>query len=343
MSYAALPVLWTPRLELRHLTNQDIDALARGVGNYDVSRWLAVVPYPYTGDDAQAFIQRVQAQDKPFWGIHNAHGLIGVVSLDDELAYWVARPFWGKGYGFEAAHAAVEHWFADEAAGDLASGFFDGNDRSGKVLRALGFRPSERVTRYARSFQQDVVSNQMRLTRKDWAARLDMTIYTPRLTLRPLEKRDAAPFSLMMVPKVTRMLSRHKTGMTEAEVIADLPRRKWRGLLGFTLAIEMQGQMVGTIGIGGMPASVGYFLSPDVWGQGIMTEAMAAYLPEIFARFPVSRIHADHFDDNPASGAVLRKLGFEETGREMGKSFARVEETPLITYAVERDKLRVPV
>lgn len=343
MSYAALPVLWTPRLELRPLTDQDADALARGVGNYDVSRWLAVVPYPYDADDARRFIQRVHAQDKPFWGIHNAHGLIGVVSLDDELAYWVARPFWGKGYGFEAAHAAVQHWFADTRAGDLASGYFDGNDRSGKVLQALGFRPFQRVTRYAKSFQQDVVSNQMRLTRKDWDARLDMTLYTPRLTLRPLEKRDAAPFSQMMVPEVTRMLSRHKTGMTEAEVLADLPRRRWRGHLGFTLAIEMQGRMIGTIGVGGTPPCVGYFLSPDVWGQGIMTEALAAFLPAVFARFPVSRIHADHFEDNPASGAVMRKLGFEETGREMGKSIARVEEALLITYAVERDKLRVPV
>ncbi len=330
-------------MELRPLSPQDTDALVRGVGNYDVSRWLAVVPYPYDKSDAEDFVARVQAQDNPFWGIHNAHGLIGVVSLDGELGYWVARPFWGKGYGFEAAHGAVDYWFSDARAGDLASGFFDGNDRSGAVLRALGFRLSERVTRYARSFQQDVVSNQMRLSRKDWRARLDMTLYTPRLMLRPLESRDAAAFAAMMVPEVTRMLSRHRTGMTEADVLDDLPRRKWRGYMGFTLAIEMDGRLIGTIGIGGTPASIGYFLSPDHWGQGLMSEAMAGFLPEVFARFPVSRIYADHFEDNPASGNVLRKFGFEVTGREMGKSVARVEQAPLITYALQRRNLRVPV
>ena len=330
-------------MDLRRLTENDTDALAKGVGNYDVSRWLAVVPYPYGTADARDFIEKVQAQDKPFWGIHNARGLIGVVSLDGELAYWIARPNWGTGYGFEAAHAAVTYWFDNKEAGDLGSGYFVGNDRSGKVLRALGFRLKERVTRHARSFRQDVVSNQMLLARKDWEARQDFSIYTPRLTLRPLKEEDAAPFAAMMVPKVTRMLSRHKTGMTEAEVLAELPRRAWRGFIGFTVGIERDGQFIGTVGIGGTPPGVGYFLSPGHWGQGLMTEALAAFLPEIFERFPLSRIHADHFEDNPASGAILKKLGFMETGREMGTSVARVEQAPLITYAVERDKLRVPV
>lgn len=38
MSYAALPVLRTPRLTLRPLTHLDADAIVDGVGNYDVSK-----------------------------------------------------------------------------------------------------------------------------------------------------------------------------------------------------------------------------------------------------------------------------------------------------------------
>lgn len=343
MSYAALPILRTPRLTLRPLTDQDTDALVAGVGNYDVSRWLAVVPYPYDRDDARAFIAKVQAQDKPFWGIHNADGLIGVVSLDDELAYWIARPAWGQGYGFEAAHAACAHWFSDPDAGDLASGYFDGNERSGRVLRALGFRLKDRITRYARSFQQDVISNQMALERSVWQARQSFTVYTPRLTLRPLCDDDADAFAAMTVPEVTRMLSRLKTGMTRQEVLDDLPRRRWRGYLGFTLGIEHRNSLIGTIGIGGNPAEVGYFLAPEYWGQGLMTEALSGVLPALFERFPLSRIESGHFEDNPASGAILRKFGFEETGRELATSMARLEPAPLITYALERDNLKVPV
>ncbi|MEP5194134.1 MAG: GNAT family N-acetyltransferase, partial [Roseobacter sp.] len=146
MTQAALPTLRTPRLELRPLQENDADAIARGVGNYDVSKWLAVVPYPYDADDARSFLAHVAAQDKPFWAICNAHGLQGIISLDDELAYWVGRDVWGKGYGFEAAVAVVAHWFSDAENTVLNSGYFDGNMRSGALLRALGFKPTQRIT-----------------------------------------------------------------------------------------------------------------------------------------------------------------------------------------------------
>lgn len=342
MSTAALPVLRTPRLELRPLDEDDADAIAKGVGNFDVSKWLAVVPYPYDADDARSFLDRVAAQDNPFWAICNAFGLQGVISLDDELAYWLARPVWGKGYGFEAAIAVVTHWFADPSNDTLSSGYFDGNGRSGALLRALGFCERDRVTRYAKSFGQDVISNQMVLTRKAWEARADFTLYTPRLCLRPLNASDATAFAALTVPEVTRNLSRLDTDMKAEDVLTDLPRRTWRGFTGFTLAIEHGKEMIGTIGFGGQP-SVGYFLAPDHWGQGIMTEALSAFLPAIFERFPINLLHADHFEDNPASGTILRKFGFEETGREMGQSKARLEPALTITYALKRESLRVPV
>ena len=68
---------------------------------------------------------------------------------------------------------------------------------------------------------------------------------------------------------------------------------------------------------------------------------MSAFLPSIFDRFPLSRLEADHFEDNPVSGAILRKFGFEETGRQLGTSKARLEPAPVITYAVTRETLKV--
>ena len=120
-----------------------------------------------------------------------------------------------------------------------------------------------------------------------------------------------------------------------------MDRRTWRGLPNFTLAILHEGRFAGTVGFGGEPLSIGYFLDPALWGRGLMTEALSAFLPEVFDRFPVNRIVADHFEDNPASGAVLRKLGFAETGRDMVQSQGRLEPAPVITYALTRDSLRV--
>ncbi|MEP5198179.1 MAG: GNAT family N-acetyltransferase, partial [Paracoccaceae bacterium] len=195
---------------------------------------------------------------------------------------------------------------------------------------------------FAKSFQQDVVSNQMTLTRDAWNARMDFTLYTPRLTLRPLKREDAKAFAALTVPEVTRNLARVSTGMSVQDVIADLPRRRWRGYVGFTIGIEKQGELIGTIGFGGQP-SIGYFIGPEHWGQGIMSEALSAFLPELFNRFPINRLHADHFEDNPASGTLLRKFGFKEVGRDIHTSKARLEPAPVITYALARESLRVPV
>ena len=342
MSYAALPVLRTPRLTLRPLDFSDADAIVAGANNYDVSRWLGQVPYPYGHDDAVEFIQRVIDENLMIWAITDASGLVGCVGLDEELGYWLARPVWRRGYGFEAAREAVRHWFSNEKNGELVSGHYDENHRSRLVLSALGFVPVGQSPRYARSLSQEVPGTDVVLTRARWQARQSFTLYTPRLTIRPLEPRDAADFAALTVPEVTRMLARVKPDMTEAEVLAEMPRRAWRGYPGFTLAIEHKGRMVGTFGVGGSPISVAYFLAPDLWGQGLMSEALSAFLPQIFERFPITRLVADHFEDNPASGVLLRKFGFEETGRRMGTSLARLEPSPLITYALLRDQLRIP-
>jgi RimJ/RimL family protein N-acetyltransferase len=343
MSYAALPVIRTPRLTLRPLTDQDTEAIVTGIGNFDVSKWLAVVPYPYGRNDAASFIRRVRQSGKPFWAICDAEGLQGIVCLDDELAYWLSRPVWGRGYGFEAAHAVVGHWFSDPGAGDLVSGYFEGNDRSGRLLRSLGFVFEDRRMRHARSFRQDVVSNRMRLTRVRWNERQDFTLYTPRLVLRALEMRDAPRLSAMAVPEVARNMSTIPVGMSEADAREYIADSHFRGLPGFRLAIEREGWMVGLLGLGGKPVGLAYLIEPDQWRQGIASEALSAFLPEVFERFPLNRIEAGLFEDNEASAAVLGKFGFREVGRGMGTSKARLEPAPVITYAVTRETLRVPL
>lgn len=342
MSYAALPILRTPRLTLRPLEETDCDAVFDGVSNHDVIRWLGRIPYPYGREDAAAFIARVRRGELRAWAVEDADGFVGVAGLDEELGYWLARPAWGKGYGFEAAHAVVEQWFSDPAAGDIASGHYNDNDRSRRILWALGFRPVQQRARFARALSQDVMGTDLVLTRDAWEARRDFTLTTRRLTLRPLADGHADALAAATVPDVTRMMGYVPTGMSRDEVLADMPRRRWRGLPNFTLAIEKGGAFIGSAAFGGSPLSIAFFLVPGAWGRGLMTEALAAFVPELFRRFPMNRIVADHFEDNPASGAVLRKLGFEETGREMGTSLARLEPAPLITYALTRDNLRVP-
>lgn len=80
-------------------------------------------------------------------------------------------------------------------------------------------------------------------------------------------------------------------------------------------AIEYQGRVIGKAGFWRMP-EVGYILHPDFWRRGFGTEALRALIDYGFADRKLDRITADVDPDNHASLAMLRKLGFAETGRE---------------------------
>lgn len=64
----------------------------------------------------------------------------------------------------------------------------------------------------------------------------------------------------------------------------------------------------------GPAMELGYWIARPYWGLGIATEAGRAMVAHARAR-GISRIVAGHFADNPASGKVLRKLGFKPLGR----------------------------
>ncbi|MBC7868206.1 MAG: GNAT family N-acetyltransferase [Gloeobacteraceae cyanobacterium ES-bin-316] len=61
-------------------------------------------------------------------------------------------------------------------------------------------------------------------------------------------------------------------------------------------------------------AETGYWIFPEFWGKGIVSEAMRRVIAFGFEEMQLHRISAEVEDDNPASIAVLKKLGFEHEG-----------------------------
>jgi RimJ/RimL family protein N-acetyltransferase len=86
--------------------------------------------------------------------------------------------------------------------------------------------------------------------------------------------------------------------------------------LAINFCIEIDGAAVGGIGmrvgedVHRHTAALGYWLGEDFWGRGIMTEAVAAFTDFCFENFPLRRISAEVFSNNPASARVLEKAGF---------------------------------
>jgi RimJ/RimL family protein N-acetyltransferase len=79
---------------------------------------------------------------------------------------------------------------------------------------------------------------------------------------------------------------------------------------------EGEPRLVGSCGLARRASGaveLGYWIARPFWGHGFATEASAA-LVDIARTLRLPRLQASHFLDNPASGRVLEKLGFEPLG-----------------------------
>lgn len=77
--------------------------------------------------------------------------------------------------------------------------------------------------------------------------------------------------------------------------------------------------VIGDISVIGMNPSaqsceLGYILSQDYWGQGLMTEALQTIIDFLFQKVNCNRISAIHATENPASGRVMEKAGMRYEG-----------------------------
>lgn len=66
-------------------------------------------------------------------------------------------------------------------------------------------------------------------------------------------------------------------------------------------------------------AVIGYMLGVKFQHHGYMQETCAAVIDYLFQNTKIDKIHACFEEENTASGMVLKKLGFENTGTEYEK------------------------
>ena len=145
----------TRRLALRPLRAGDDARLFELFANWNVARFLSSPPWPYSREDAHAFVQlRIPPEqtDSITFAITREDTLIGSIGVINKPAsavqrasgynvgYWLGEPFWGEGLMSEAAHAFVAHFFASKRDDVLYSGAFSENAASLRIQEKLGFR-----------------------------------------------------------------------------------------------------------------------------------------------------------------------------------------------------------
>ena len=139
-------------------------------------------------------------------------------------------------------------------------------------------------------------------------------ILTPRLRLRRARPDDLAAFhDILSNPAAMRFWSTPPhSSLDETREWLDSMIAPPRDSSDYV--VEQAGRVIGKAGCWRVP-EIGFILRPDCWGQGLAREALAAIIPRLFDRFPIPAITADVDPRNAASLALLRGLGFVETGR----------------------------
>jgi len=127
-------------------------------------------------------------------------------------------------------------------------------------------------------------------------------------------------------------------------------KNKWRSFLEFASsdetilyrAIEINGEAAGGIGISPQKdyrrknAELGYWLSEDYWGCGIMTRAIGEMVKLSFDKLDINRVFATPFETNYASHRVLEKAGFTLEARFEKNVIKNGELWDELVYAIRR-------
>ena len=164
---------------------------------------------------------------------------------------------------------------------------------------------------------------------------------TSRLLLRPGFAEDAPALARAIADEtIVRNLARAPWpySLADAEAaIAAPPEPGLPRLLMFERT-DAAPRLVGSCGLHRKPSGsveMGYWVARANWNRGFATEAGEA-LVHIARALRLPRIEAVHFLDNPASGRVLEKLGFRDTGLTAPRhNCARGEEAMVRLFSLQ--------
>ncbi len=153
MDSKTLPIITTPRVVLRWISEDDIDSLYEIFSSRQVMRYWSSAPLP--DREAAADLQREIAEGNESetmlkWGLalRDSDTVIGTttlfnLSLDNgraELGYAMAHAHWGRGYMNEALTALVSHAFEVMELRRLEADVDPRNAASIRTLERLGFQ-----------------------------------------------------------------------------------------------------------------------------------------------------------------------------------------------------------
>ncbi len=172
-------------------------------------------------------------------------------------------------------------------------------------------------------------------------------MHTERLEIRPLAASDAEYlFRLVNDWEVVRNLARvpfpYPRELADAFIAAAREEmaagRAWH----LAIAAHADGKLLGCIRVSAelrRVGQLGYWIGRRFWGEGIASEAVRRVASWALANLAVDRLEAQVAPGNLASAALLRRLGFRETGTAMQEFRALGGEHPVAVFTAGRAEI----
>ena len=169
---------------------------------------------------------------------------------------------------------------------------------------------------------------------------------TDRLTLRPWIESDLSDFyEYASVDGVGQMAgwNPHRNMEESRKILSHFIEGK------HVFALEHGGKVIGSLGIRSynedqhpelrdlVGMEIGYVLSMDYWGQGLMPEAVQAVIAWLFNEIGLDFIICGHFAHNDRSRRVIEKCGFRYVRTVPFETRLGTTETAL-DYLLRRDE-----
>lgn len=148
----------------------------------------------------------------------------------------------------------------------------------------------------------------------------NVVLTTDRLILRPWRETDLEDFyEYARVDGVGQMAgwNPHRSIEESRDILSRFVAGKK------VFALEYQGKAIGSLGVEEYKEKnypeldtlqgreIGYVLSKEYWGQGLMPEAVIAVITWLFEEEKLDFIMVGHFDWNNQSRRVIEKCGFQ--------------------------------
>lgn len=159
--------LVTERLILRKLEATDANRIENLAGDHEVAKTTLNIPHPYPEGSAVAFIHSTLESERTGKLITRAiieketNELIGLMAISihstfnrGELAYWVGKPYWGQGYGTEAAKAVLQFGFEVLKLNRIYAQSFTTNPGSWRIMEKIGLKYEGTLRQHVSRFGQ---------------------------------------------------------------------------------------------------------------------------------------------------------------------------------------------